>query len=170
MFEKVTQVHLSMIKVLFVCLGNICRSPMAEGIFRQMLKEQGLAELVECDSAGTSGEHSGHPPDPRAIQTALNHDIILDHRARQFRPSDFEKYDYIVAMDLINQADILQQKYRSVSPKAQILLMRKFDHVSENISVPDPYLWDLDKFEEVYEILERSLKNFLAAIKDEYRI
>ncbi|MDX1629630.1 MAG: low molecular weight protein-tyrosine-phosphatase, partial [Fulvivirga sp.] len=95
-----------MIKVLFVCLGNICRSPLAEGIFKKRIKEHGLVGQVEVDSCGTSQYHIGEPPDERTVANAASNAIKLDHEARQFLKKDFRQFDYIIPMDDANLQNI----------------------------------------------------------------
>ncbi|MEO1655619.1 MAG: low molecular weight protein-tyrosine-phosphatase, partial [Bacteroidota bacterium] len=135
-----------MVKVLFVCLGNICRSPMAEGIFKQMVNELGLD--IICDSAGTSSYHIGELPDERMRLTAKNHGIDLTHRARQLAQDDFDKFQYILAMDQSNYQNIMNLKIR-VSSQAEptIKLIRDFDPHQGNKQVPDPYYGDQEDFE-----------------------
>ncbi len=150
-----------MIKVLFVCLGNICRSPMAEGIFRQLVEQAGLSGQITCDSAGTSSYHIGDLPDRRMRQTSKSYGIELTHCARQLHRRDFEEFDYLVAMDESNYAHIASHTgYRS-EHKDKVLLMRTHDEIPSVSNVPDPYYGQLDEFEEVYRILLHANKRFL---------
>ncbi len=155
-----------MIKVLFVCLGNICRSPMAEGIFQQMTKAENLP--YDCDSAGTSNYHIGELPDERMRKTARTHEIELTHRARQISKEDFDKFDYIIAMDKSNYQNILNLKSRvNNAAEPKIMLMRSFDQDKADLEVPDPYYGGIDGFEQVYQILYRSNENFIRFLKEE---
>lgn len=154
-------------KILFVCLGNICRSPMAEGILKHMVKEEGLANKIFIDSAGTSGYHSGNAPDQRMQETAEKHGIKLTSASRQLSFGDFYDFDYIVAMDGKNYEDIMAECPINHDHKAQIVMMREFDmERGENeIDVPDPYYGGQQGFENVYEMLYRSCYVFLNHIK-----
>ncbi|MES2730252.1 MAG: low molecular weight protein-tyrosine-phosphatase [Bacteroidota bacterium] len=143
-----------MVKVLFVCLGNICRSPMAEGIFNDIILKKKLQKVMKCDSAGTEGYHVGEWPDKRMQQTAYKHQIHLGHTARQIVKEDIAKFDFILAMDKANLADILTLSYPNESA-GKIMLIRDFDPVSGDGNVPDPYYGGIDGFEEVYQMLER---------------
>lgn len=156
-----------MIKVLFVCLGNICRSPMAEGIFEKLNQEENLN--FECDSAGTSSYHIGELPDERMQATAKNYQISLTHRARQISKEDFDKFDYILAMDKSNYTNVLDLKNRVNKPaETNIMLMRSFDDQKDNLEVPDPYYGTAADFENVYQILLRTNKNFIHFLKEEH--
>ncbi len=138
-------------KILMVCLGNICRSPLAEGILKEKIKERGLDWTV--DSAGTGSWHIGELPDPRSIQTAKAYGIdIRDQRARQFQPEDFDKFDRIFAMDSSNYQNILALA-KSEDHKKKVDLIMNLVTPNHNINVPDPY-WDDDGFENVYQMLE----------------
>ncbi len=137
------------IRVLFVCLGNICRSPMAEGVFVQLLRDQGLDEHIEVDSAGTSGFHSGELADERMRKTAVKMGIKLTHRARKVRRDDLETFDYVIAMDRINLHDL---ENLHPEPKAKLMLFRELNPGSEP-DVPDPYYGNLEGFQEVADIL-----------------
>jgi protein-tyrosine phosphatase len=149
------------IRVLFVCLGNICRSPLAEGVFAGLVRERGLDNRIACDSAGTSGWHIGDRPDPRTIETAEKHGLRLDHLGRKFVSGDFQRFDYILAMDRQNYADIRSVPgYREYDPE-RLKLMRDYDDREPGGDVPDPYYGGMDGFEQVYGILHRSCGRLL---------
>lgn len=156
-----------MIKVLFVCLGNICRSPMAEGLFIQEVKNAGLADKIMVDSCGTSSWHVGERPDGRMQETADKYNVELPSRSRQMQRTDFVEFDYILPMDRSNLRDVNQMKDQVSEAKAQVFLMRYFDDKAPEANVPDPYYRGSAGFEEVYEILLRSSKNLLEHIKKE---
>src|SRR4249920_1354347 len=125
-------------RVLFVCSGNICRSPLAEAIFRHLAKEAGLEGRFDIDSAGTHGWHEGEPADPRARRVGLRHGMAVTSLARPVEPSDFERFDLILAMDRGHRREL-----RARCPPGQrdkIRLMREFDHTAgQDVDVPDPY-------------------------------
>ena len=157
-----------MIRVLFVCLGNICRSPMAEGIFRHLVKQNDLSDHFEIDSAGTSGWHAGEKPDHRMRQTAKAHGLSLeDQRSRQFATSDFTTFDYIIAMDSSNLNNIQQLQSQPTHQQAKVELMRNYDLLESNPNVPDPYYGGPDGFELVIDLLEDACLNFLTHLKKE---
>ncbi|RIH86203.1 low molecular weight protein-tyrosine-phosphatase [Calidithermus roseus] len=143
-----------MTRVLFVCMGNICRSPMAEGIFRKLLRERGLEGAFEVDSAGTGGWHAGEEADPRARRVMERHDASFAHRARQVNAKDAD-YDYIFVMDRENLATLCR-----MLPQAQSRIRLVMDLVGGG-EVPDPYYDDLEAFEQVYAMLERAIAAFL---------
>lgn len=154
------------IRVLFVCLGNICRSPMAEGIFGHFVAQQGLSNRINTDSAGTSSYHIGELPDTRTCQTTEKRNIVLTHRARQFSAKDFQDFDYILAADQNNLKHILKLKNQNY-PHCHVHLLRDFDPqvIEPPAEVPDPYYGSLKDFEEVFVILERSCLALLAHIR-----
>lgn len=136
-----------------VCLGNICRSPLAEGIMRAKVNEAGLN--WEVDSAGTSGFHSGEAPDKRSIQVAKKHGVdISQQRSRQFRGWDFEQYDRIYVMDSSNYQDVVAMA-ESSEEKAKVKLIMNEVEPGKNIAVPDPYYGEYG-FENVYQMLDRA--------------
>jgi protein-tyrosine phosphatase len=138
-------------RILFVCLGNICRSPLGEGILRQLVVEAGLSSKIETDSAGTGGWHEGEPPDVRSIAVGRKHGIdISAQRARKLRPGDFGAFDLILAMDRSNLKDIL-----NLAPperRAGIHLFMEYAGGGTR-DVPDPYYGDARDFQQVYEML-----------------
>ncbi|EAY25729.1 low molecular weight phosphotyrosine protein phosphatase [Microscilla marina ATCC 23134] len=156
-----------MTKVLFVCLGNICRSPMAEGVFIDLLKQHDLSDQIYCESAGTAAYHTGELPDSRMRDTARKHGIELTSRARQVEAQDLHEFDYVLAMDQSNYRNIMQLTQEPESIKAKVMLMRDFDEQEKGGEVPDPYYGGIDGFENVYQVLKRSNQAFLAFIQQE---
>ena len=154
-----------MTHVLFVCLGNICRSPLAEALFDQLLKERGLQDRIQCDSAGTGDWHVGEPPDPRTLAVARQYKVPIEHRGRQFVPADFMAYDYIIAMDASNRQRVLAQ----LPPETKsdhVFLMRQFDDEPSEQDVPDPYWSEERGFDDMYHLLRRCCINLLAYIEE----
>jgi len=147
-----------MIKVLFVCLGNICRSPLAEAIFNQKVLERDLKGQIQSDSAGTANYHIGQDPDHRSIEAATNHGVPISHKGRQYHFNDAKEFDYILAMDKHNYRDII---HASASKPEGLYMMRDFDPNAKGDDVPDPYYGGKDGFENVYQILDRSIEHFL---------
>lgn len=145
-------------KVLMVCLGNICRSPLAEGIARSLSDQRGLGWFV--DSAGTSGWHNGEPPDPRSIEIAAQNGIdISSQTSRKLAVSDFDQFDLILAMDRQNQADI-----RQLAPAAQqgkVQLMLDYSQTRKGQEVPDPYYGGPDGFADVFEMLREACEQLI---------
>ncbi|MFN3404021.1 MAG: low molecular weight protein-tyrosine-phosphatase [Cytophagaceae bacterium] len=158
-----------MVKVLFVCLGNICRSPLAEGIFKHKIKQRKLTDFIFCDSAGTGAYHIGKNPDIRSCNIALKYMIALDHKARQLTVKDFAAFDYILAMDAANMNHIKSFISPSVE-SGKIFMMNHFDDNKSGVDVPDPYYGGLDGFEHVYRMLEISCGNLLNHIIDEHNL
>lgn len=159
-----------MIQVLFVCLGNICRSPMAEGIFQALLQAQKLHTEMGCDSAGTANYHPGKAPDHRTLKVLQNRGIHTAHRARQVLHSDFQTFDFIVAMDDSNHHH-LQRMFESANkPSSQILRMIDFisptDNPRAHREIPDPYYGDLNDFEEVFALLSPGCQALLDHIQN----
>jgi protein-tyrosine phosphatase len=151
------------IKVLFVCLGNICRSPSAENIMNHLIQQRQLADQVVCDSAGTSSYHIGSPPDRRMAAAALRHGITLRGQARQFVPEDFQRFDWILAMDRDNYRDILRLDSTG-SYTHQVRLMCEFCRSHREDEVPDPYYGGAEGFNYVIELLTDACEGFLEHI------
>lgn len=149
-----------MIRVLFVCMGNICRSPTAEGIFRARVREVGLANHIATDSAGTHGYHVGEPPDRRAIEAAARRGVdITDLRARRVQVEDFRRFDLILAMDRDNLAQLNRICPRDVVERPR-LFMDFAPHI-EARDVPDPYYGGADGFEHVLDLVEEASRGLL---------
>lgn len=154
-----------MTRVLFVCLGNICRSPLAEGVFRHLVAEEGLEDAVEIDSAGTGGWHVGEAPDPRSQEVAARHGVSLDGQsARRVDDEDFMAFDWIVAMDEDNERDLLRR--RPDGARARVVRLRDFDPDGPG-DVPDPYYGGPQGFEVVFRMVERSGRALLDEIRGE---
>lgn len=142
-------------KILMVCLGNICRSPLAEGIMRHQIAQNNLDWTV--DSAGTGAWHVGEKPDPRSIEVAHRYGLDITHqRARQFKAADLEHFDLIFAMDSSNYQNILKLA-TSDTLSAKVHLIMNEVHPDRNQNVPDPY-WDNDGFENVYQMLDSACR------------
>jgi protein-tyrosine phosphatase len=155
------------IRVLFVCLGNICRSPTAEGVFRHVVAEAGLTGRFDIDSAGTGSWHVGDPPDARATAAAERRGIRLSGRARQLRRDDLRGYHYILAMDADNLEGI--ERLRDAAARADIRLFREFDPEARGrLDVPDPYYGGPDGFDEVLDMVERAALGLLTHIRREH--
>ncbi|TDQ17578.1 protein tyrosine phosphatase [Algoriphagus boseongensis] len=154
-----------MIKVLFVCLGNICRSPLAEAIFNHKIKNLGLEGKFKCDSAGTSDFHIGELPDERTLKCASKYGLKINHRGRQVNRTDFRDFDYILAMDDHNLRSLNNLKVRFNFQEKEIHLMRDFVSDWQGMSVPDPYYGGEEGFEEIYQILDEAIDSFLHKIK-----
>ena len=148
-------------KILMVCLGNICRSPLAEGIFRKQLELRGLD--WEVDSAGTGNWHIGECPDPRSIQVARSQGLdITDQRARQIRIQDLSHFDYIFAMDRSNHRQILELAHRTELMEKVHLFLEFAEH-GDTRDVPDPY-WNDNGFQEVYLMLDQASRQVIDRI------
>lgn len=156
-----------MIKVLFVCMGNICRSPTAEGVFTHLAEQTGLRGSLEIDSAGTHAYHIGEPPDPRAQEAAYKRGISLNHlRARRVEAKDFAEYDYILAMDHGNYEDLSQACPPEYQDKLHLLLDFAPEYKAMKIEeVPDPYYGGRLGFEHVLDLTEAAAKGLLEDIR-----
>jgi protein-tyrosine phosphatase len=152
---------MSKYKILFVCMGNICRSPSAEGAFRGQVKKRGLEHLFEIDSAGTHAYHLGEKPDRRAQQSANKFGVDLSNqRARQVHESDFYYYDYIIAMDTSNISNLFSICPKEHQNKLSLMLDNLPD--SQGQSVPDPYFEG--RFDDVFLMLNSSSENLLNSL------
>lgn len=152
------------VRVLFVCMGNICRSPTAEGVFRKLISEQGLLETIEIDSAGTHAYHVGHEPDRRAQMAAQQRGIDLsDLRARQVALIDYESFDYILAMDNSNYDILVAQS--PAHAKSKINLFMSFAPSRKEREVPDPYYGGQRGFDIVFDMIEDASKGLLDDIR-----
>jgi protein-tyrosine phosphatase len=157
-------------RLLFVCMGNICRSPTAEGVMRSLVREHGLADRIEIDSAGTGGWHAGEPPDARATETARLRGIDLAGAARQVVPEDFERYDLIVAMDRENLRAILAMAPDEAAAN-RVRLLREFDpDASGDLDVPDPYYGGDRGFETVLDQVQAACRGLLERLRALQRV
>ena len=155
-------------RVLFVCLGNICRSPTAEGVFRHHVRKSGLSHQIHVDSAGTGAWHIGEPPDPRAIEATAAHDIDISHQsARQVTVDDIRTFDHILAMDKANLA-ALQHLARQAGPEARTAPVLFLDYANNTSvrEVPDPYYEG--NFDAVVHMIDDAAEGLLEAIKSSH--
>jgi len=164
-------------RILFVCLGNICRSPTAEGVMRSLVEEQGLDGAIELDSAGTGGWHVGSPPDARATAAAAARGIALSGAARQVSGEDFERFDLILAMDRANERSLLRLA-PDENARAKVGLLRRHDPAAgpasdpasdpapgEDLDVPDPYYGGPHGFEHVLDLIGAACAGLLAEVR-----
>lgn len=152
------------VRVLMVCLGNICRSPTAHGVFRKLVADSDLAEVIEVDSAGTHAYHVGEPPDARAQETARRRGIDLsDQRARRVRPEDFEEFDYVLAMDRDNY--VVLQDLCPAGREERLSLFLDFAREAKESEVPDPYYGGDSGFERVFDLVEAASRGLLEDIR-----
>ena len=150
------------LKILFVCLGNICRSPIAHGIMEAKIKSRGLSHFFKIDSAGTTGFHINSAPDWRSITTLQKHGIILKHQARQFNQNDISSYDYILTMDHLNYDEVINLAQHKRDDIQRVFLLRSFDPLEKTeFDIPDPYYGLDSDFDEVYRICDRSINGFI---------
>ncbi len=154
------------IRVLFVCMGNICRSPTAHGVFAELLAAAGLADRIEVDSAGTHGYHVGAPPDARSQHTARTRGVDLARlRSRRFGADDFHEFDYVLAMDRDNLADMLA--LRPDDARAKVHLMLDFAPDIGSDEIPDPYFGDTG-FERVFDMIDVASRGLLAHLREQH--
>ena len=152
------------VSVCFVCLGNICRSPTAEAVMRRLVAEAGLEGSIEIDSAGTGAWHVGEPPDPRSTAAAARRGIRLEGRARRFNRADWDRFDYVLAMDASNFAD-LERMAPNAGALEKLHLFRSFDAASPpGAGVPDPY-YSADGFDEVIDLCLAACSALLEEIR-----
>lgn len=157
------------VSVCFVCLGNICRSPTAEGVFRALLKEEGLTDQVGVDSAGTAAYHEGERADARSRSFAKRRGYDLSSIARQFQVSDFSNFEYVLAMDKQNLSELEASLTRAGLSCHHLGLFRGFDPAApEGASVPDPYYGGDRGFEEVLDQCERACLGLIAHLKEHH--
>jgi protein-tyrosine phosphatase len=142
------------IRILFVCLGNICRSPLAEALFKHKIKQRKLDHLFEVESCGTANYHIGDTPDPRTIKNALKNGVTIDHLGRQLSASDFDYFDHVFVMDksnLLNALRLAEQRHHG-----KVGMMRIHDTIGNGEDVPDPWSGNEEGFQEVFEMLDRN--------------
>jgi protein-tyrosine phosphatase len=151
-------------RILFVCTGNICRSPTAEGVFRHLVAEAGLADRIATDSVGLEGWHVGNPPDPRSTRAAAGRGIdISDLRARKLAPEDFDRFDLLLAMDEGHHRDMLRRATSAQRDRVRMFMEAAAGHPAP--PVPDPYYGGPDGFEAVLGMIEDGARAWLRELK-----
>ncbi len=153
-----------MVRVCFVCLGNICRSPTAAGVMQKLVDDRGLADRIEVDSAGTSRYHVGEPPDGRSAQAARARGIVLPGVARTFEAVDFERFDYVLAADRRNLSEL--ERLAGPTHASKLALLRSFDPEADpRAEVPDPYYGGAGGFDHVLDLCEAACRGLLEQIE-----
>ena len=152
-----------MIRVCFVCLGNICRSPQAEGLFRHHVRAAGLEPHFHVDSAGTGAWHAGELPDARTRAASAQRGVVLQHRAQQFTRRHFDEFDLVLAMDTQNLRD-LHALAPDAATRAKVRLLRDFDPAGSG-DVPDPYYGEGDGFTRVFELCDAACRGLLGHLR-----
>ena len=151
------------LRLLIVCLGNICRSPLAEGVLRQRLREARLAHRVELDSAGTGDWHAGEPPDHRTVANAARHGVDLTSlRARQLRSADYREFDWLLCADRNNLADVRERAPAGATARSALLL--EWAGLGQGAEVPDPYTGGPGEFEHVWTLVDAAARAIVARL------
>ncbi len=151
------------LRLLVVCLGNICRSPLAEGVLRQRIAEAGLERRILVDSAGTGGWHAGEPPDRRSIANAARHGVdISGLRARKLRAADYREFHWLLCADRDNLADVRSRAPADASARSALLL--DWAGLGQGAEVPDPYTGGPDDFEQVWQLVDRAARAIVAGV------
>jgi len=159
----------SKVRILFVCMGNICRSPTAQGVFDQLINAQGLGKIITTDSAGTGAWHTGKSPDSRARKVAKRRGYNLDkYRARMVNEQDYERFDLILAMDRENIASMQSQCPAEYQAKLKLLL--SFSSATDELEVPDPYYGGQRGFELVLDLVEDACHGLISHLQNKYRL
>lgn len=153
--------------ILFVCLGNICRSPLAEAVFADLVLREGLASTIVVDSAGTADYHEGEAADPRSRACARRHGLEITHRARGLRDTDYHRFDLLVAMDESNAAE-LRRRAPNAEARKKVRLFRTWDPSGPG-EIPDPYYGGDEDFEQVWHLCDRSAPRLLEELKRKVR-
>jgi protein-tyrosine phosphatase len=157
-------------RILFVCMGNICRSPTAEGVMRRLLEDAGLGDRVEVESAGTGGWHAGEPPDERATVAARRRGVTLEGAARQVRADDFGRFDLLIALDRSNLRELLMRAPDEEAAE-KVRLLREFDPRAEgDLDVPDPYYGGDRGFETVLDMVEAACRGLIDELRAAERV
>jgi protein-tyrosine phosphatase len=154
-------------RILFVCMGNICRSPTAEAVMRGLLRAEGLDQAVAIDSAGTGGWHAGAPPDARAVSAARSRDVLVEGSARQVTAEDFDDFDVLLAMDRDNERELLARAPDDEA-RAKVRLLREFDPAAVaagDLDVPDPYYGGPNGFDHVLDLVEAACRGLLDEVR-----
>ncbi len=160
------------VRLLFVCMGNICRSPTAEAVMRAVVAREGLENAVDIDSAGTGAWHIGNPPDDRAAAAARARGVVLQGAARQVTRFDFDDYDLLLAADTEN-VSALRRMAPDPAGVAKVVLLRRYDPVAVaagDLDVPDPYYGEDDGFEHVLDVVQAACEGLLASLHAEGRL
>jgi protein-tyrosine phosphatase len=155
-------------RLLFVCLGNICRSPTAEGVMRGLVRDAGLEDRIEIDSAGTGGWHVGARPDARSAAAARRRGIVLEGAARKVEPRDFADFDLLLVMDRENHAELLSRAPDDEA-RAKVRYLREFDPESAargDLDVPDPYYGGKRGFDDVLDLVEAACRGLLEELSE----